>query len=329
MSYHEKIRVREIINDLLSKGIIRESESEFSSPILLVKKKGGSDRMCVDFRALNANTVKDRYPLPLIDDHIDRLGKLKFFTSLDMATGFHQIPMHNDSIRYTGFVTPEGHFEYLKMPYGFANAPVVYQRIISDTLRPFIEAGKATSTTSIVYIDDVLIPSETIDERLQTLREVLRTLTTAGISINLKKCTFLAREVDDGVTPVIRSVVRDIASEATSPNRESLRELARQRASELLEDNRAKQDAYVNERRRVPQPFRIDDLVYVKKTSQSTEKLDSGMRGPYAVTKILPQGRYELRLVSGSYGQKLEKFFTGLQFKQALKKPKGRCYNTE
>ncbi|KAL0894189.1 hypothetical protein ABMA27_014214 [Loxostege sticticalis] len=191
MSHHEKIRVREIIRDLLDKGIIRESESEFSSPILLVKKKDGSDRMCVDFRALNANTVKDRYPLPLIEDHIDRLGKAKYFTSLDMATGFHQIPMDNDSIRYTGFVTPEGHFEYLKMPYGLANAPVIYQRIISDTLRPFIETGKA-----LVYIDDVLIPSETINEGLQTLRDVLRTLTTAGFSINLKKCTFLATEVD-------------------------------------------------------------------------------------------------------------------------------------
>lgn len=191
MSYQEKMRVRDIIKDLLDKGIIRESESEFSSPILLVKKKDGSDRMCVDFRALNANTVKDRYPLPLIDDHIDRLGKAKYFTSLDMATGFHQIPMDKDSIHCTGFVTPEGHYEYLKMPYGLANAPVVYQRIISDTLRPFIESGKA-----LVYIDDVLIPSETIDEGLQTLDEVLRILTTAGFSINLKKCTFLADEVE-------------------------------------------------------------------------------------------------------------------------------------
>ncbi|KAL0811097.1 hypothetical protein ABMA28_010365 [Loxostege sticticalis] len=191
MSYQEKIRVREIIKDLLDKGIIRESESEFSSPILLVKKKDGSDRMCVDFRALNANTVKDRYPLPLIDDHIDRLGKAKFFTSLDMATGFHQIPMDSDSVHCTGFVTPEGHYEYLKMPYGLANAPVVYQRIISDTLRPFIESGRA-----LVYVDDVLIPSQTKSEGLQTLREVLQTLSTAGFSINLKKCCFLATEVE-------------------------------------------------------------------------------------------------------------------------------------
>lgn len=111
--------MRNIIRELLDKKIIyyiRESESEYSSPILLVKKKDGSDRMCVDYRALNAITVKDRYSLPLIDDYVDRLGKSEYFTSIDMATGFHQIKMDNDSIPLTGFVTPEGHFEYLKMP---------------------------------------------------------------------------------------------------------------------------------------------------------------------------------------------------------------------
>lgn len=191
LSHEEKLRVRDIIRDLLEKGIIRESESAYSSPILLVKKKDGSDRLCVDYRALNAVTVKDRYPLPLIEDHIDRLGKSRRFSSLDMATGFHQIPMDDGSIHITGFVTPEGHFEYLKMPYGLANAPVVYQRIISNTLRTFIESGKV-----LVYIDDVLILSMTIEEGLQTLREVLSTLTGAGFSINLKKCSFLATEVE-------------------------------------------------------------------------------------------------------------------------------------
>lgn len=122
LSADEKLRVREITNDLLSKGIIRESHSDYASPIILVKKKDGSDRMCVDYRALNAITVKDRFPLPLIDDHIDKLGNSKFFTSLDMATGFHQVPLKDDeSIKKTAFVTPEGHFEYLKMPYGFGS----------------------------------------------------------------------------------------------------------------------------------------------------------------------------------------------------------------
>ncbi|XP_028169740.1 uncharacterized protein LOC114359509 [Ostrinia furnacalis] len=123
LSYQEKLKVRDIVKDLLDKNIIRESDSEYASPIILVKKKDGTDRMCVDFRALNRITIKDRYPLPLIEDHIDRLGCSKFFTSLDMASGFHQIPIDEDSIHKTGFVTPESHYEYVKMPFGLCNSP--------------------------------------------------------------------------------------------------------------------------------------------------------------------------------------------------------------
>lgn len=193
MSADEKERVRGIIEDLMAKGIVRESQSEYASPVILVKKKDGADRMCVDYRALNAITVKDRYPLPLIDDHIDKLGTNTYFSSLDMASGFHQIKMREDdgSIGRTAFVTPEGHFEYLKMPYGLANAPVVYQRIISKTLKALIDTGKV-----LTYIDDILVLSETIDEGFTILRRVLETLVTAGFSLNPKKCTFLSTEVE-------------------------------------------------------------------------------------------------------------------------------------
>ncbi|CAG9137631.1 unnamed protein product [Plutella xylostella] len=177
LSHQEKVKVREIINDLLSKGIIRESQSDYSSPILLVKKKDGSDRLCVDFRALNRLTIKDRYPLPLIDDHIDRLGSFKYFSSLDMATGFHQIPISESSISKIGFVTPEGHYEYVKMPFGLANAPIVYQRIINNTLRSFIEAGN-----TLIYIDDVLLMSSEVDEGIELLRNVLKTKGVPRIS---------------------------------------------------------------------------------------------------------------------------------------------------
>ncbi|CAH2094651.1 unnamed protein product [Euphydryas editha] len=192
LSADEKERVRNIVKELLDKGIIRESHSNYASPIILVKKKNGEDRMCVDYRALNAVTVKERFPLPLIDDHIDKLGSFKYFTSLDMATGFHQVPMKDDdSVSKTAFVTPEGHYEYLKMPYGLANAPVVYQRIISKTLRHLIEAGKV-----LTYIDDVLIMSNSIEDGFTTLREVLTTLTAAGFSVSQKKCTFLDTQLE-------------------------------------------------------------------------------------------------------------------------------------
>ncbi|CAH2098432.1 unnamed protein product [Euphydryas editha] len=114
LSHAETLRVREIIKELLDTGIIEESESEYARPILLVKKKDGTDRMCVDFRKLNDITVKDRFPLPRIDDHIDRLEHTRYFSSLDMATGFHQIPLDQDSVPLTGFVTQEGHYQYLK-----------------------------------------------------------------------------------------------------------------------------------------------------------------------------------------------------------------------
>ncbi|KAJ0169644.1 hypothetical protein K1T71_014829 [Dendrolimus kikuchii] len=191
LAYQEKLKVHEICRDLLDKKIIRESDSEYASPVILVKKKDGSDRMCVDFRALNRITVRDRYPLPLIDDHIDRLGGSKFFTSLDMASGFHQIPIDEDSIHKTGFVTTEAHYEYLKMPYGLCNSPTVYQRIINNTLRKFIDAGNV-----LVYIDDVLILSSTVDDGITLLHNVLRTLTKAGFSVNVRKCFFLTTEIE-------------------------------------------------------------------------------------------------------------------------------------
>lgn len=110
----------------------------------------------------------------------------------------------------------------------------------------------------------------------------------------------------DAVTPVIRSVVRDVALEGTSANRETLRELARQRASQLLDKNRKQQDTRVNERRKPPRTFHENDVVFVHKNSQSVGKLDSGMRGPYKIVRALPHGRYELKLLSGSLGKTTE-----------------------
>jgi len=159
--------------------------------MLLVKKKDGSNRMVVDYRALNNLTIRDRFPLPLIDDHIDRLGKTRVFSSLDMATGFHQITMDPESVHKTAFVTPEGHYEYLKMPYGLSNAPVIYQKIISQTLKPFTADGKV-----LAYIDDILLLTSTVEEGLDLLNQVLAVLTSAGFSINLKKCVFLTSEIE-------------------------------------------------------------------------------------------------------------------------------------
>lgn len=115
LPFSERAKVREMIGDLLANGIIQESESPYASPIVLVRKKNNDYRLCVvDYRALNKNTLKD--PMPVIDDQLDRLSGKLFFTSLDLASGYHQIPVAENSRHITGFVTPDGHYEYTRMP---------------------------------------------------------------------------------------------------------------------------------------------------------------------------------------------------------------------
>ena len=118
LSEEERRIVREIIGELIKANIVRPSNSSYANPMLLVKKKDGSDRLCVDFRELNKNTVADRYPLPLTPDQIARLQQARYLISLDMTTGFHQIPIHPNSTEYTAFVTPDGQYEYITMPFG-------------------------------------------------------------------------------------------------------------------------------------------------------------------------------------------------------------------
>lgn len=190
LSLSEKVVVREKIDDLLSNGIIRESTSNYSSPIVLVRKKNGEYRLCVDFRKLNNITVKDKYPLPIIEEQIEKLGNKHVFTSLDMTQSFYQIPVAKESIHKTGFVTPEGHFEFLRMPFGLANSPAVFQRLmdnIFDSLR---------FDTVIPYIDDVLLPTKTEREGLSLLRVVLGIIKDAGLTLNLDKCAFLQSKID-------------------------------------------------------------------------------------------------------------------------------------
>lgn len=185
----EKQKVREKVQELLDAGVIRESSSPFASPILLVRKKDGSERMCVDYRELNSNTRPEHYPLPRIEEQIDQLSGAHYFTSLDMASGFHQIPVHRDSVEKTAFVTPEGQYEYLAMPFGLRNAPSVYQRCIT-------KAVQNLKDKPLVYMDDVLCYSDDVSEGLKRLDEVLNALSTAGFSLNLKKCQFMKKKVD-------------------------------------------------------------------------------------------------------------------------------------
>lgn len=190
LAYQERIQVANIISELLKDKIIRESHSEYASPIVLVMKKNGQPRMCVDYRDLNKKVVKERYPLPLIQDQLNALCHARYFTTLDMKSGFHQMEIDESSKHITAFVTPDGLYEWNRMPFGYVNSPGIYQRAIDKAL------GNLKGKKAFVYLDDVLVPSTTISEGLQNLGEVLDILATSGFSLNYEKCVFFSKETE-------------------------------------------------------------------------------------------------------------------------------------
>lgn len=187
----EREKVRDMVKELLEHNIIRESKSSFSSPIILVKKKNGKDRMCVDYRELNRNTLRDHYPLPIISDQIDQLAGGTYYSTFDMAAGFHQIPISEGSIERTAFVTPDGLYEYLAMPFGLSNACSVYQRCINRALTPLLNTQVCQ-----VYVDDVLSKCRDFSEGLSHIERILIALQTAGFSINVEKTAFFKRSIE-------------------------------------------------------------------------------------------------------------------------------------
>lgn len=203
MSYADRILVRNMIQEMADHGIIRESTSTFASPIVLVQKKTGEKRLCVDYRALNRKTKKEHYPLPRIEDQLDQLAGNKVFTSLDLASGYYQIPVAEESRHRTSFVTPDGQYEYNRMPFGLVNAPSVFQRTINKILL------EAKIKYAIVYMDDILIPARDVSEGLQRLEEVLELLKRGGLTLKLSKCHFFLDTIDflgfqvssDGIRP--------------------------------------------------------------------------------------------------------------------------------
>lgn len=171
-------------------NIIRESKSPYASQVLLVNKKSGEKRLCVDYRPLNKITKRDHYSLPIIEDQISRLSGYKYFTTLDMASGYYQIKMAPESIAATAFITQDGHYEFLRVPFGLCSAPAVFSRMLCTAL------GNLRFTKVVAYLDDILIPAKTVQESLAMLTEVLDIFKTNSLSLKLSKCFFLQTRIE-------------------------------------------------------------------------------------------------------------------------------------
>ena len=186
MSPKEKDCAEEMVSHLIQKGWVRPSHSPYSSPILFVQKKDTSLRMCVDYRALNKQTIKDRYPLPRIDDLLDKLLGASIFSSLDLQSGYHQIKITDADVPKTAFITHKGLYEYLVLPFGLSNAPAAFQRAMNKLFShlPFV----------LVYMDDILVYSKTEAEHKYHLSQVLQILRDNKYYAKLSKCSFFRTE---------------------------------------------------------------------------------------------------------------------------------------
>eukprot|EP00171_Calliarthron_tuberculosum_P023404 IDg23404t1 len=174
---------------MLRLDVIEAATSEWASPIVIVPKPDGKWRFCVDYRRLNAISLKDSYLLPRMDECIDSLGDAKFFSTLDCNWGFWQIPIREEDRDKTTFTCHSGTFRFKKMPFGLTNAPATFQRTIDIILSPF------KWQSCLVYIDDIIVFSSSFEEHLRHVKEILSALRKAGLSLKLRKCSFFAPTV--------------------------------------------------------------------------------------------------------------------------------------
>ena len=186
---NEVKELKKQLDDLLAKGFIRPSASSYGAPVLFAPKPDGTLRLVLDYRELNAQTIKDRYPLPRDADLFDQLHRSRVFSTMDLLYGYWQVLMHPDDIHKTAIRTPLGSYEWVVMPMGLTNAPATFQRMMESILRPYL------FNFVLVYLDDLIVFSDSVEEHKEHLRLVLEALHRHALKVKLKKCHFFQAKI--------------------------------------------------------------------------------------------------------------------------------------
>lgn len=186
---HQVSEVKNHINELCKQGVITPSVSPYSAAIVVVRKKDGSLRLCVDYRQLNKYTIRDAFPLPRIDETVEALEGARFFSTFDLAAGYHRIEVHPKDQQKTAFSTPFGHYEFKRLPMGLSNSPSTFQRYMERIL------GDKIFHTLLVYLDDVIVFSRTVEEHLDRLEELFKRMRKYGLKFKPNKCKLFANRV--------------------------------------------------------------------------------------------------------------------------------------
>jgi hypothetical protein len=180
----ELTEIKAQLEDHLQKSWVRPSSSEFGAAVLFVRKKDGTLRMCIDYRGLNRITIKDRYPLPYLEELMDQLSGARVFSKIDLQSGYHQIQLEEEDKHKTAFCTRYGHYEFNVVPFGLSNAPSVFMRIMQNLFEPYLDQFV------VIFIDDILVYSKNQEDHLDHLAKVLQVLKENGLKAKLSKCQF-------------------------------------------------------------------------------------------------------------------------------------------